>query len=82
MEGPAPPLPQDASPVRLEPDGDLWERTFAVAPLVLITTKEGDGWDVAPKHMAMPLGREAFYAFVCTPRHATYRNVGATRGSR
>ncbi len=77
MEGHTPPLRQDAVPLRIEPDGGLWERTFAVAPLVLVTTREGDGWDVAPKHMAMPLGWEAFYGFVCTPRHATYRNVEA-----
>jgi flavin reductase (DIM6/NTAB) family NADH-FMN oxidoreductase RutF len=53
----------------------LWERTFAVAPLVLISTKEGDGYDVAPKHMAAPLGWEGFYGFVCSPSHATYRNA-------
>ncbi|HVM56120.1 MAG TPA: flavin reductase [Gaiellaceae bacterium] len=55
----------------------LWAKTFAVAPLVLVGTKEGDGWDFAPKHMAMPLGWEPFYCFVCSPRHATYRNVRA-----
>jgi flavin reductase (DIM6/NTAB) family NADH-FMN oxidoreductase RutF len=53
----------------------LWERVFAVAPLVLVGTKEDDGWNFAPKHMAMPLGWEGFYCFVCTPRHATYRNL-------
>ena len=25
--------------------------------------------------MAMPLGWDGFYCFVCTPRHATYRNL-------
>ncbi len=55
----------------------LWTRTFAVAPLVLVGTKEGDGYDFAPKHMAMPLGWEGYYCFVCSPRHATYRNVRA-----
>lgn len=55
----------------------LWERVFTVAPLVLVGTKEGDGWDFAPKHMAMPLGWEGLYCFVCTPRHATYHNVQA-----
>lgn len=53
----------------------LWERVFVPAPLVLVATKEGDGVDVAPKHMAMPLGWEGFYCFVCSPRHATYRNL-------
>ena len=56
---------------------ELWERVFSVAPLVLVGTKEGAGWDFAPKHMAMPLGWEGFYCFVCTPQHATYRNVKA-----
>jgi flavin reductase (DIM6/NTAB) family NADH-FMN oxidoreductase RutF len=55
----------------------LWKQVFAVAPLVLVGTKEGDGYDFAPKHMAMPLGWEGFYCFVCSPRHATYRNVEA-----
>jgi flavin reductase (DIM6/NTAB) family NADH-FMN oxidoreductase RutF len=53
----------------------LWERVFTVAPLVLVGTKEGDGWDFAPKHLAMPLGWEGYFCFVCTPRHATYRNL-------
>lgn len=56
---------------------ELWTRVFAVAPLVLIGTREGDGHDFAPKHMAMPLGWEGFYCFVCSPRHATYRNIRA-----
>jgi flavin reductase (DIM6/NTAB) family NADH-FMN oxidoreductase RutF len=61
--------------VELPVGPDLWERVFAVAPLVLVGTKEGDGYDFAPKHMAMPLGWEGFYCFVCSPRHATHRNV-------
>ena len=61
--------------VELAVGPQLWERAFTVAPLVLIGTKEGRGWDFAPKHLAMPLGWEGFYCFVCTPRHATYRNL-------
>ena len=61
--------------VELPVDGALWERVFTVAPLVLVGTKEGDGWDFAPKHLAMPLGWEGYFCFVCTPRHATYRNL-------
>lgn len=53
----------------------LWERVFGVAPLVLVGTKEDEGFDFAPKHMAMPLGWEGFYCFVCSPAHSTYRNV-------
>ena len=61
--------------VELAVGPELWERAFTVAPLVLVGTKEGTGWDFAPKHLAMPLGWEGFYCFVCTPRHATYRNL-------
>lgn len=46
-----------------------------VAPLVLVGTREGDGYDFAPKHMTMPLGWDGFYCFVCSPRHATLANV-------
>lgn len=46
-----------------------------VAPLVVIGTREGDGFDLAPKHMATPFGWRNHFAFVCTPRHATYRNA-------
>ena len=53
----------------------LWERFYMVAPLVVIGTKEGDHYDLAPKHMAMPLGWQHYFAFVCTPRHATYHNA-------
>ena len=61
--------------VALPVGAELWERVVTVGPLVLVGTKEGDGWDFAPKHMAMPLGWEGYYCFVCTPRHATYRNL-------
>ena len=60
--------------VELPVGPELWERVFQVAPLVLIGTKEGEGWDFAPKHMAMPLGWEGFYCFVVQP--------GATRPTR
>lgn len=61
--------------VELQVGATFWERVFTVAPLVLVGTKEAEGWDFAPKHMAMPLGLEGFYCFVCTPRHATYANL-------
>lgn len=54
----------------------LWERVFTVAPLVIVGSKDTDGtYDLAPKHMAMPLGWGDRYGFVCTPRHRTYRNI-------
>jgi flavin reductase (DIM6/NTAB) family NADH-FMN oxidoreductase RutF len=57
-------------------DRPLWDQFFTVFPLVIIGSKEPDGtYDLAPKHMAIPLGWENHYGFVCTPRHATYRNI-------
>jgi len=53
----------------------IWERIFTVAPLVVVGTREGEGYDLAPKHMATPLGWEGDYGFVCTPSHATYGNA-------
>lgn len=54
----------------------VWDRFFWVAPLVVIGTREEDGSpNLAPKHMAMPLGWENYFGFVCTPRHATYTNA-------
>jgi len=54
----------------------LWERVFTVAPLVIVGSKDADGtYDLAPKHMATPLGWRGRYGFVCTPRHRTYRNI-------
>jgi flavin reductase (DIM6/NTAB) family NADH-FMN oxidoreductase RutF len=61
--------------VPLQLAAPLWERFFSVAPLVLVGTREGDGFDLAPKHMAMPLGWGNYYCFVCSPKHATYRNA-------
>jgi flavin reductase (DIM6/NTAB) family NADH-FMN oxidoreductase RutF len=60
----------------IELEGFMWERVFTVAPLVLVGSREADGEiDLAPKHMAMPLGWGPWFGFVCTARHATYRNV-------
>lgn len=56
-------------------DNPIWERIFTVAPLVAIGTKEEDGYDMAPKHMATPLGWNRYFGFVCTPAHGTYQNI-------
>ena len=54
----------------------IWDRFFSVAPLVIVGTRERDGsYDLAPKHMAMPLGWENRFGFMCTPAHATYLNA-------
>jgi flavin reductase (DIM6/NTAB) family NADH-FMN oxidoreductase RutF len=69
----------DTRTVPLAPQ-NVWDRVFTVAPLVLVGSKEPTGrYDIAPKHMAMPLGWGDRYCFVCTPRHATYANVERER---
>ena len=62
--------------IELDVSQPVWERFFWVAPLVLVGTRESDGsHDLAPKHMALPMGWENYYGFVCTPRHHTYSNI-------
>jgi flavin reductase (DIM6/NTAB) family NADH-FMN oxidoreductase RutF len=62
--------------VTLPLNAPIWERTFTVNPLVLIGTKEDNGnYNLAPKHMALPMGWENYFGFVCTPRHRTYHNA-------
>jgi flavin reductase (DIM6/NTAB) family NADH-FMN oxidoreductase RutF len=68
-------LPEKEKLITLDTTRPIWERFFTVAPLVVIGTKEGQGYDLAPKHMAMPLGHGNYFGFVCTPRHSTYHNV-------
>jgi hypothetical protein len=54
--------------VPLDLETPIWARVFHVAPLVLVGTLQNDGTpDIAPKHMAMPLGWENRYCFVCSP---------------
>ncbi len=58
------------------PQQPIWDRVFMVFPLVIIGTREEDGsYDLAPKHMAMPLSWQNHFGFVCTPRHGTYHNA-------
>ncbi|MGF1472484.1 MAG: flavin reductase [Rubrobacteraceae bacterium] len=60
----------------LRDDFPIWDRVFTVNPLVLVGTKEEDeGYDLAPKHMAFPMGWDNYFGFVCTPRHRTYTNA-------
>lgn len=78
MTSPSPPRSDEL--VTLDPRTPVWQRVFTVAPLVLVGTLEPDGaLDLAPKHMATPLGHGGYFGFVCTPAHATYRNVRARR---
>ena len=65
--------------VELDSDERIWDRFFTVYPLVVIGTEEEDGsYDLAPKHLAMPLSWGAHFGFVCTPRHRTYQNIQRT----
>lgn len=62
--------------VELDVAEPVWPHFFTVAPLVLVGTREEDGsHNLAPKHMALPLGWENFWGFVCAPRHRTYHNA-------
>jgi len=65
--------------VELDAGKPIWDRCFMVAPLVLVGTKDQDGsLDLAPKHMAFPMGWQNFFGFVCSPRHHTYTNIERT----
>ena len=61
--------------VSLNPNIPIWDRVYTVAPLVVIGSKGKDEYDLAPKHMATPLGFGNYFGFVCTPRHCTYDNI-------
>ena len=69
--------------ISLATDRPIWDRFFGVVPLVIVGSKEEDGqYNLAPKHLAMPLGWENYYCFVCSPRHTTYHNIRRTASSR
>lgn len=62
--------------VTLDASKPVWDRCFMVAPLVLVGTRDEDGsLDLAPKHMAFPMGWQNYYGFVCSPDHHTYTNI-------
>ena len=64
---------------KIDTEHPIWERFFTVNPLVIIGTREENGKiDLAPKHMAFPMGWKNYFGFVCTPRHGTYQNIKRT----
>jgi flavin reductase (DIM6/NTAB) family NADH-FMN oxidoreductase RutF len=66
--------------IALPTDQPIWDRFFTVAPLVLVGSKEAEGrYNLAPKHLAMPLGWENYWCFVCSPSHTTYHNIARYR---
>ncbi|MFP4633251.1 MAG: flavin reductase family protein [Halobacteriales archaeon] len=66
----------DSDMVRLQPDQPFQESAYTVSPLVIVGTRSPEGEDdLAPKHMAFPVGWDDYYGFVCTPEHQTYANA-------
>lgn len=62
--------------IPLAVDRPIWDRFFGVFPLVIVGSQEEDGhYNLAPKHLAMPLGWENHFCFVCSPGHSTYHNI-------
>jgi flavin reductase (DIM6/NTAB) family NADH-FMN oxidoreductase RutF len=65
--------------VELDAGKPIWDRCFMVAPLVLVGSRDEDGaLDLAPKHMAFPMGWQNYFGFVCSPRHQTCANIKRT----
>lgn len=62
--------------VALETGEPIWPNFFVVHNLVVVGTRQAGGdYDLAPKHMAFPMGWQNYFGFVCTPRHRTYLNI-------
>lgn len=65
--------------VEIDTSRPIWDRFFTIAPLVLVGTRDEDGaLDLAPKHMAMPMGWQNYFGFVCSPTHSTCSNIDRT----
>jgi len=66
--------------VTLDIGKPIWERFFVVHNLVVVGTRQTGGeYDLAPKHMVIPMGWQNYFGFVCTPRHRTYLNIKQER---
>lgn len=62
--------------IEITHDKQFWERTFSVHSLVVIGSREKEGhYNLAPKHLALPLGFERYFGYLDTKRKATYHNV-------
>ena len=71
--------PDSRHRVEISTDQPIWDRFFLIAPLVLVGTRDEDGaLDLAPKHMAMPMGWQNYFGFVCAPTHSTCSNIQRT----
>ncbi len=70
---------EDPEMVELPQTQPYFESLYTVSPLVIVGTRESDGSsDLAPKHMAFPLGWSDYFGFVCTAEHSTYLNAART----
>ena len=69
------PAGREIKRIELDLKQPVWRKFFMVSPLVVIGTREGDHYDLAPKHMVAALGQENYFGFVCTPGHSTYQNA-------
>lgn len=66
----------EAQVVSLDTGRPIWDHFFMVNNLVVVGTRQSSGEiDLAPKHMAIPLGWQNYFGFVCTPNHRTYLNI-------
>lgn len=71
--------PTEKRIIELDASQPVWDRCYMVAPLVLVGTTDEDGsLDLAPKHMAMPMGWQNYFGFVCSDTHHTYANIERT----
>jgi len=60
----------------LAADQAPFESVFTVAPLFVVGSREKDGsYNLAPKHMAGPLGWDGRFGFICTPEQTTHDNI-------
>jgi flavin reductase (DIM6/NTAB) family NADH-FMN oxidoreductase RutF len=68
---------EETNIVQIDPEEPFWERFYMVAPLIVVGTRndDEDSYNLAPKHMAAPMGWANYFGFVCTPKHKTYRNA-------
>jgi len=67
---------QDSEMIDITDDPNMWNRCYMVHSLVVIgSTEENGKYNLAPKHMAMPLGFGPYFGFMGTPRKTTYRNI-------
>lgn len=61
----------------LDPHTPIWEKFFSVFPLVLVGSRDPEegSYNLAPKHLAMPVSWQNHFGFVCAPHHRTYQNI-------